>query len=80
MIEDNLLVIIILSVLIFVFEHKIVPTLIIMVLSAYKFREIITTNISETEILIAFAYVLLIFYAAYMLFVPTVAIREERYD
>jgi hypothetical protein len=66
-IDSNILTIIILMVLVYVFEHKILPTLITGCISLYMASLLITTSINQSTVFIVFAYVLVFFYASYMI-------------
>jgi len=59
-------------VLIYVFENKILPTLITGSLSLYSASLLITSSISESMIFIVFAYMLVFFYACYMIAIPSI--------
>lgn len=71
MINDNIFKLIIYIVLIYMFEHKILPTICIMGLSLLDLASL-TTSIEEGNVSYAFLYVVTAFYAAYMIYAPNI--------
>ncbi len=65
--DANILQIIVYTVLIYCFEHKILPTVIISGLSLYGAQQLITASIEESSVLIVFMYVIVFFYGCYMM-------------
>jgi len=81
MIDDNLILFIISIVLIYVFDHKIIPTLGVVVLVAIQLYINIVLNIAsitQLDSLYAFLYVISMIYGAYMLFFAPIEAEEQK--
>lgn len=75
MINDNILLFIISIVLIYVFDHKIIPTLGVVVfniLEIYINVVINTSSLTETIAIYTFLYAVSLLYAGYMIFVSPI--------
>jgi xanthine/uracil permease len=75
--DTNILTILILTVLVYVFEHKILPTLITGFLSLYIGFQLITSSITQANVYIVFAYTLVFFYACYMMAILSFVTPQE---
>lgn len=80
MINDNLLLFIISIVLIYVFDHKIIPTLGVVCLIMIQLYINIVMNISsivEVDALYILLYVVSMIYGAYMIFFAPIEAEEQ---
>lgn len=81
MINDNLLIFIISIVLIYVFDHKIIPTLGVVVLSIIQIYIILVIDvatITEYGALYLFLYIVSMIYGAYMIFFAPIEAEEMK--
>lgn len=77
MIDDNIILMVIYTVLIYCFEHKVIPTLVVSGLALYSLSQLITTDITEANVTIAFLMVVTFFYGLYMIsFAPVLEGHE----
>jgi hypothetical protein len=79
MINDNILLFILSIVLIYVFDHKILPTLGVVALIMIQMYINIVLNIStvvQTDALYAFMYVIAMIYGAYMILLAPIEADE----
>lgn len=75
MINDNILLFILSIVLIYVFDHKIIPTLGIVTFNMIEIYIIVVINvatITEIDGIYTFLYAVSLIYAAYMIFVSPI--------
>lgn len=79
MINDNILLFIISIVLIYAFDHKILPTLGIVVLDLIQiyFVVVISTSITQADALYAFLYIVSMLYGMFMLLVGSTETTEN---
>lgn len=75
--DENILYLIIFTVLIYVFEHKVLPTLIIGGVTLWKLSTTLQGTITESIVVIVFLYAIVFFYAMYMIFVNPIVHPEN---
>jgi len=67
MISDNILLLIILILLIYLFEHRIIPLITVILISLMQLQTIFSDGIIESDVSISFGYSVLILYAGIMI-------------
>ena len=81
MINDNLILFIISIALIYIFDHKILPTLGVVALNMIQLYINIVLNISsitELDSLFALLYIISMIYGAFMIFISPIEAEEQK--
>jgi hypothetical protein len=81
MINDNILIFILSIVLIYVFDHKILPTLgviMLVIVQIYMIAVINVSSITQIDALYAFMHVVALFYGAYMMLLAPMEADETK--
>jgi len=81
MINDNLLLFIISIVLIYIFDHKIIPTLgVVCLIIIQLYINIVINNATmvEEDVYYAFLYIVVMIYGAYMIFFAPIEAEEQK--
>lgn len=69
MIESNVILFVLMVLCTFVFEHKVLPQLAIVVLSLYMiYTSVVGVTVSESSVIPIFMYVINFIYSIYMIF------------
>lgn len=80
MLDDDIIYIIILTVLVYIFEHKVLPTLITWAISFWRISVLVAVSpFPESSVVLIFIYIIVFFYAAYMVFISPV-VHEQGAD
>lgn len=80
MINDNLLIFIVGIVLIYVFDHKIIPTIGVVALAMIQLYTNIVINassITQMDAFYSFLYIVVMIYGAYMIFFAPIEAEEQ---
>lgn len=69
MIESNIILFILMLLCTFVFEHKVLPQLAIVIMALYMiYTSVVGVTVAETSVIPIFMYVFNLIYAGYMIF------------
>jgi len=80
MLNDNLILFIISMALIYIFDHKIIPTLgVVCLIIIQLYINIVINNASmvEEDVYYAFLYIVVMIYGAYMIFFAPIEAEEQ---